>query len=141
MRKPARKTAKRKAKAAPRKRASASPAEKVTPTYLNKGASIRMSLHDVIKAAKMIEKHGHLKAFTSKLKRAGAQVSVPADTVNLVKDFVADKGMHKSSMGKHIVHGRRRAVAPVGDIATAGFTANADDGDPGKCHFGDAEHG
>ena len=139
MKKPAKTKAKRKAKGVKRKRASAKPVEKVTPTYLAKGASIRMSLHDVIKAAKMIEKHGHLKKFTSKLKREQAQVSVPADTVNLVKDFVADNGLHKNLMGKHIVHGRGRAAAAAPQIAGAAF--RADDGDPNKCHFGDAEGG
>jgi hypothetical protein len=151
MKKPAKKKAKHKAKAVNQKRASPKPAEKVTPTYLATGASIRMGLHDVIKAAKMIEKHGHLKKFMSKLKREQAQVSVPADTVNLVKDFVAENGMHKSAMGKHIVHGRRRAAgeptpppqrtipADATGIASASFTA--DNGDPGRCHFGNAERG
>jgi hypothetical protein len=139
MKKPAKKKAKRKAKAVKRNRTSAKPVEKVTPTYLANGASIRMSLYDVIKAVKMIEKHGHLTKFTSKLKREQAQVSVPADTVNLVKDFVADNGLHKSSMGQHIVHGRRRAAVAATEITRAAFSA--DDGDPNKCHFGNAERG
>ena len=122
--------------------------EKVTPTYLAEGASIRMGLHDVIKAVKMIAKHGHLAKFTSKIKREQAQVSIPADTVNLVKDFVAENGVHKNSIGKHIVNGRGRAAgepkprttrAGASKITTASFSA--DDGDPNKCHFGSAEHG
>jgi hypothetical protein len=142
MKKPARKGAKRKAKAAPRKRASAKPVEKVTPNRLAKGASIRMSLHDVIKVVKMIEKNDHLNKFTSKLRREQALVSVPADTVNLVKDFVAENGMHKSSMGKHIVFGRRQVAATTNvNVIAKATTFAADDGDPGQCHFGRAERG
>jgi hypothetical protein len=139
MKKPAKTRAKGRAKAAKRKQARPTPVETVTPTYLKKGASIRMSLHDVIKAVKMIEKHGHLATFRSKLNRAQAQVSVPADTVNLVKDFVAEKGMHKNALGKHIVHGRGRTAAKASGIAPVSFSV--DDGDPNKCHFGTAERG
>jgi len=139
MKKPAKRNAKRKAKAVKRKRTSAKPVEKVTPIYLAEGASIRMSLYDVIKAAKMIEKHDLLRKFTNKLKRKQAQVSVPADTVNLVKDFVADNGLHKSSMGKHIVHGRRGAAVAATEMAEVAFSV--DDGDPNKCHFGNVERG
>ncbi len=151
MKSPAKTKAKGKAKAANRKPVRPKPVEKVTPTYLAKGASIRMGLHDVIKAVKMIEKHGHLAKFTSKLRREQAQVSLPADTVNLVKNFVVENGMHKNSMGKHIVNGRRRAAgeptpppprtipADATEIASASFTA--DDGDPNKCQFGRAERG
>ncbi|WP_128957152.1 hypothetical protein [Bradyrhizobium zhanjiangense] len=131
--------AKRKAKTVKRKPASRKSVEKVTPIHLQPGVSIRMSLHDLIRAVQMIEKHGHLKKFTSKLKREQAQVRVPADTVNLVKNFVADNGLHTNAIGKHIVHGRGRAAAAANEIA--GAAINADDGDPNKCHFGRAERG
>jgi hypothetical protein len=143
--------AKGKAKAAKQKRVSSKAVEQVTPTYLAKGASVRMGLHDVIKAVKMIEKNGHLAKFTNRLRRAQAQVSVPADTVNLVKDFIVENEMHKTSMGEHIVKGRRRAAggptppqpsASPADAATSRSRSfAADDGDPNRCHFGPAERG
>jgi hypothetical protein len=129
--------AKAKAKAGNRKLAKPKPLEKVTPTYLAKGASIRIGLYDVIKAVKMIEKHDHLAKFTRKLRREEAQVTFPADTVNLVKDFVVENGMHKSSMGKHIVNSRGRAATNANESASPSFAA--DDGDPNKCQFGRAE--
>lgn len=140
--------AKTKAKAASRKSMKPKPIERVTPIYLENGFSIRMGLHDVVKAVKMIEKHGHLAKFTSKLKRQQVQVSLPADTVNLVKDFVAENGMHKNSLGKHIVGGRGRAAAappprttPADATEIAIASPTADDGDPNKCNFGRAERG
>jgi hypothetical protein len=148
MKRPAKTKAKGEAKAASRKSVKPKPIEKVTPIYLENGFSIRMGLHDVVKAVKMIEKNGHLAKFTSKLKRQHAQVSLPADTVNLVKDFVAENGMHKNSLGKHIVSGRGRAAAvpppktiPADASEVAVASPTADDGDPNKCNFGRAERG
>jgi hypothetical protein len=141
-----------KTKTAGRKRSKPKPVQKVTPVYLEPGLSIRMSLHDVIKAVKMIEKHGHLAKFTNKLMRRQAQVRLPADTVNLVKDFVADNGMHKTSMGKHIVGGRGTptgapragtisASPTVSASATIGASFGENGGDPNQCNFGKAERG
>lgn len=147
MKRPGKTKAKGKAKAADRKRVKPGPVEKVTPVHLAQGASIRMGLHDVIKAVKMIEKHGQLAKFMSKLKREQAEVRLPADTVNLVKDFVAENGMHKNSMGKHIVSGRGRAAGepPPGtraaDASRPESALAGDDGDPNKCQFGTVERG
>lgn len=122
---------KRTTKAAARKAVSVKPA--APPVLLRDGKSIRMNLHDVIKVVKMIEAKGHLRRFTSKLKSQEAEVTVPSDTVNLVKKFVIEKGMHTSAIGKHIAYGRRHT--PPAGIAIAQRTLAEDDGDPGKCHF------
>jgi hypothetical protein len=148
MKRPAKTKAKGKAKAANRKVAKAKPIEKVIPTLLAEGLSIRMGLHDVIKVVKMIEKAGHLAKFTSRVKREEAQVTVPADTVNLVKDFVVKNGMHGSTMGKHIVNGQGRAAGGpkprttrAGAIRTAGASLTANNKDPNSCEFGTVGHG
>ncbi|MDO8400622.1 MAG: hypothetical protein Q7T45_22655 [Bradyrhizobium sp.] len=145
MKKPAKTKAKGKAKAANRKGAKRKPIEQVTPTFLKEGLSIRMGLHDVIKVVKMIEKAGHLGKFTSRVKREEAQVTVPADTVNLVKDFVAKNGMHGSATGKHIVNGRGRPAGGPKPRTTmagaAGASLTASNKDPNTCEFGTVGHG
>lgn len=141
MKRPAKAKAKgkRKTKVGKPKQTRAKTAERVTPIRLGDGQSLRMKLHDVIKIAKMVEKHGRLNKFTRKLKDAESEVLVPAATVNLVKDFVADNGLHQSAMGKHIVFGAGRPAAATDSATTASFTA--DDGDPNQCQFGKAEPG
>jgi hypothetical protein len=138
----AKRKAKGKANAAKAKRVARQPAEKVAPVYLKQGASIRMGLHDVIKIVKMIDNRGGLAKFTGKLKRGSAEVVVPADTVNRVKDFVADNGMHNTSLGKHVVGGRgTRPKGATGGVTMAGMAPSANDSDPNGCNFGKAERG
>jgi signal transduction histidine kinase len=79
-------------------------AERISPTYLAAGKSFTMGLHDVVRAMKMIEKHGELDRFVRAAKRRKACVSVDADTVNFVKDFVVKHRMHAVPVGKHIVN-------------------------------------
>jgi signal transduction histidine kinase len=81
-------------------------AEKVMPTYLKKGASYKMGLHDVIKALKVIEKHKHLDKFVRASKKNATSVSVDAKTVNFVKDFMVKNNMHTDPVGKHIVNAK-----------------------------------
>jgi hypothetical protein len=102
----------------------------VTPTYLGRGESFKMGLHDVVRALKVIEKHGRTTKFARGAKAAGVIVDVPADTVNFVKDFMVANKMHSDPVGKHIVN----AQVAVAQSAVAG--AAPQDRFKG-CDFGD----
>jgi hypothetical protein len=94
-----------------------------------------MNLHDVIRVVQMIETKGYLGKFTRRLKREAAEVTVPAATVNLVKDFVVESGLHTSAMGKHIAYGRGHTEPAGGTMASRSIGG---DDDQGRCHFGRA---
>jgi hypothetical protein len=128
---------KRKTASAKTKARTAKPAEPVVPTYLEAGASIHLGLHDVIRALKMIEKHGHLNKLVSAARRRPALVRLPAETVNFVKDFVVANGMHKDPVGKHIVNGRGTPSA----AGAMGAATIAEAGDPNGCNFGSLGRG
>ena len=68
-----------------------------------------MGIHDVFRALKVIEKHKHMNKFVRASKQKDASVSIGADTVNFVKDFMVKHKMHADPVGKHIVNAR---VAP-----------------------------
>jgi hypothetical protein len=135
--------AKSKAKTSSRKR-NAGAVEKVIPNHLQQGATFVMGLHDVIKVVKMIEQHDLLTKFTREMKKEQAEVRIPAHTVNLVKDFVAENGLHKNAIGKHIVNARQKNPLEDVMIGTANVvatdTAAAEEGDPNRCNFGHVEH-
>ena len=136
------KSAAKKSKAKTVKKAK-SPAKKtakaeatVVPTYLQPGATFELGLHDVIRALKLIEKHGHLGKFVSQLKKERRSVTVPADTVNFVKDFFVKTKMHKDAVGRHIVNAPTVAPENAGlELAKAG-PVGASSGDRFKCNFG-----
>jgi signal transduction histidine kinase len=100
-------------------------AEKVVPTYLKKGTSYEMGLHDVVRALKVIEKHKHLDKFVRASKKKGTSVSVDADTVNFVKDFMVKNKMHNDPVGKHVVNAPQAAAKKMA----------VQSGDPFKCRF------
>ena len=98
----------------------------VTPTYLKPGTSFIMGVHDVVRALKVIEKYKHLDKFVRAAKKKEARVSVGAETVNFVKNFMVKYKMHNDPVGKHIVNAR----VATGALATAA-------GDPFRpCNFG-----
>jgi len=99
----------------------------IEPTYLAAGGSIRIGLHDVVRAIKMIEKGGQLAKFVSAAKRQQAEATLGAETVNFVKDFVVKYRLHGNAIGKHIVNGRG---------APSEGAAEGTSGDPNQCHFG-----
>src|SRR5882757_5426978 len=102
------KTTRARAKASGGKQRAPNPVENIIPTPLPPNASFVMGLHDVIKVIKMIERHDQLPSFTRKMKNGEAEVRISAHTVNLVKDFVAEKRLHKNAIGKHIVNARHK---------------------------------
>lgn len=132
--------AKRKTKASSPKR-KAKPIEPVTPQYVPKNASVVMALHDVIKVVKMIESHDKLTEFTRTIKNKWAEVRIPAQTVNLVKDFVVTKGLHTNAVGKQIVNARKKTLENTMFRTASATAAAADDGDPNQCVMGRVERG
>jgi hypothetical protein len=63
-----------------------------------------MTLHDVVRALKVIEENGDLKEFVRASKQIEASVLVDAETVNFVKDFMVENHLHAHPVGKHIVN-------------------------------------
>jgi len=100
-------------------------AEKVVPTYMKKGQSYKMGLHDVVRALKVIDKHKHMNKFVKAAKQQKASVSIDADTVNFVKDFMVKNKMHNDPVGKHIVNAPTAAAPPTPMRS----------GDPFGCNF------
>jgi hypothetical protein len=104
----------------------------VTPTYMKGKKLLKIGLHDVMRALKVIDDNGLTKKFARKAKEKGASMSVNADTVNFVKDFMVDNDLHGHPIGKHIVNaaGLKRA-ASVGMAA-----ARRPQRDRFDCNFG-----
>jgi len=80
--------------------------QNVEPTYLKRGTSYKMGLHDVIRAIKAIEERQNLDKFVRAAKKQGASVSVDAKTVNFVKDFMVKSEMHDHPVAAHIVNAK-----------------------------------
>jgi hypothetical protein len=110
------------------KRSKAKP--KVIPTRLKPGTPYRLGLHDVVRAIKVIEKHGRLAAFVRAAKRNRASARIDAKSVNFVKDFFVEHGMHDDPVGRHIVNAR---IEPGAETLVS---ARATAGDPFRqCNF------
>jgi hypothetical protein len=96
----------------------------VTPTYLSSDQTYTMDLHSVVKALKVIEKHGRMAKFVRAAKQEKAGATFDAKTVNFVKDFMVKYKMHNDPIGKHIVNAKqagRRALMAAG---TGQFNCN-----------------
>jgi hypothetical protein len=98
-------------------------AAKVKPTYMTGKKPMKIGLHDVIRALKVIDDHGHMAKFTRAAKKKKAMMLVEPATVNFVKDFIVKNDMHAHPLGKHIVNpravpmataARKRSAAPAG---------------------------
>lgn len=96
----------------------------VTPTYLPDGKSYTMGMHDVVRALKVIEKHGHMPKFVKAAKAQQAAGTFDAKTVNFVKDFIVKHEMHNDPIGKHIVNARQAGAAPMASARTGRFNCN-----------------
>jgi ribosomal protein L28 len=112
---------KAKAKKAVRRTAKAS-APSVTPTYLEEGQTYKMGLHNVVRALKTIEKHGHMAKFVKAAKAAGVGGTFDHKTVNFVKDFMVKHKMHADPVGKHIVNAKQVGMAMA--VARGRFNCN-----------------
>jgi len=103
-------------------RGSAASAPPVTPSYLDEGQNYTMGLPDVVRALKVIEKHGHMAKFVRSAKEQRAAGTFDAKTVNFVKDFFVKHKMHRDPVGKHIVNARQ--AGPDVLRAKGGFNCN-----------------
>lgn len=117
----------KKAKAAVSKSNPGAGAPSVMPTYLPEGQTYTMGLHDVVRALKVIEKHGHMAKFVKAAKDQQAAGTFDAKTVNFVKDFMVKQKMHTDPIGKHIVNAQQGEP-------TRGATRGG--GPPFNCNFG-----
>lgn len=104
---------------------------KVEPTYMKGKKPMKIGLHDVIRALKLIDDRGHMAKFTKAAKKQKAMLLVDPATVNFVKDFIVENDMHRNRVGKIIVNPR---VAPMAAGARA-LAATAAAKDPFECDF------
>jgi hypothetical protein len=111
----------------PKSRRSAASAMPVRPTYLQEGETYRMGLHDVVRALKVIEKHGQMAKFVRAAKEQEAAGTFDATTVNFVKDFLVRHKMHNDPIGKHIINAKQ---AETRALMAAGRTGRF------NCNFG-----
>jgi hypothetical protein len=118
--------AKKATSATSRARPARGEAPSVTPTYLQEGQTYTLGLHDVVRALKVIEKHGHMAKFIKEAKNQQATGTFDAKTVNFVKDFMVKQKMHTDPVGKHIVNAQQ-------DEPTRGVTRG---GGRFDCNFG-----
>jgi hypothetical protein len=105
---------------------------RVIPTYMTGKKPMKIGLHDVIRALKVIDDHGHMAKFTRAAKKEKAMMLVEPATVNFVKDFIVENDMHAHPVGKHIVNPRAVPTgAARGRVAAAAGPAK----DPFECDF------
>jgi hypothetical protein len=117
-----------KAKRSKSRRSTASAAP-VTPTYLSKGESYTMGLHDVVRVLKAIDKHGHMAKFVRAAKEQKAAGTFDAKAVNFVKDFMVKNKMHNDPIGKHIVNAAQAGPGTATARAQSGrFNCNFGNG-------------
>jgi hypothetical protein len=93
---------------------------KVEPTYMKGKRPLKIALHDIVRIVKMIDDHGQTDEFQKAAKSKKAFVSVDAETVNFVKDYIVKHNLHGHPMGQHIVNAR--------GLRTAGDRFNCDFG-------------
>jgi hypothetical protein len=106
---------------------------KVEPTYMTGTKPMKIGLHDVIRALKVIDDHGHMAKFTRAAKKQKAMMLVDPATVNFVKDFMVKHDMHRHPVGKIIVSPR---ATPTAKAARArALTAAAPAKDRFECDF------
>lgn len=108
---------------------------KVTPTHMTGKKPLKIGLHDVIRALKVIEDHGHMSKFATAAKKQKAVMLVPPGTVNFVKDFLVKHNMHDDPVGKHIVNAREAPRASLRMRAGAAAAGAAKQKDPHECDF------
>ena len=74
------------------------------PTYLKGNDSVRIPVHRVIDVLKMLDEHGHLENFREQAENNKLVMTLPAETINFAKDFVADNSLHEHAVGKQVIN-------------------------------------
>ncbi|MGD9659154.1 MAG: hypothetical protein AB7U61_16220 [Methylocystis sp.] len=75
-------------------------------------------LKDLIDVVQMMEKYGQLEKFTRYVKRNGLTISLPRETVNCVKEFVAnDEDLRADRVGKKIIVPKKKPRAAIAGVA------------------------
>jgi len=108
---------------------------KVTPTYMKGKKPLKIGLHDVIRALKVIDDHGHMSKFTTAAKKKEAVMLVDPKTVNFVKDFIVKNDMHEHPVGKHIVNARSAPAGAELGMRATGPVPRAAAKNPYECNF------
>ena len=67
------------------------------PHYMKGKRSIKLHLHSVFDVLHDIHEQGHAPQFKAAAEKAGIVLSAEPKTVNFVKDYLADNGLHETS--------------------------------------------
>jgi hypothetical protein len=79
---------------------------KSQPMYLKGTKPVHIPVHRVVDVLKMIDEHGHSKKFSEQAKEKDLVMGLHPDTVNFVKDFVADNDLHEHPVGKQVINSK-----------------------------------
>jgi hypothetical protein len=75
-----------------------------TPTYLTGSKSVDIPAHQVAEILALIVARGQAAKFKKEAKAAGLVVTVNPQTVNFVKDFLAQNQMHSLAAGRRAIN-------------------------------------
>jgi hypothetical protein len=75
-----------------------------TPTYLTGRKSVDIPAHQVAEILALIQARGQGAKFKKQAKAAGLVVTVNSQTVNFVKDFLAQNQMHSLAVGRRAIN-------------------------------------
>jgi hypothetical protein len=95
-------------------------AKKAEPVFMGEGKSIDIQFHDVITVLAMINEYGQLDKLAARAKRQKLKVSIPSETVNSVKRFVAaHPEMSQHPIGKTVIRPAAEKVSKAGALTAA----------------------
>lgn len=91
-----------------------------TPNYMKGRSNVKIPLHSVMDVIKMIHDLGHGNQFRQAAVNQGAFVTLHPQTVNFVKDYLANNNLHQqSAVASDVVSG-----CPGGDPNQCPFRQN-----------------
>src|SRR5262245_13783477 len=85
---------------------------KAQPVHLTGRKPVRISVAKVMKVLKMIDDNGHADRFQRASRKTLAYMTIHRDTVNFVKDFVANNNLHTHPLGARVVRRCRKGDDP-----------------------------
>jgi hypothetical protein len=75
-----------------------------TPTYLQDARSVDIPVHRVAEILATIHQQGHGDKFKRRAKAKNLSMTVNSETVNFVKDFMAENRMHAHRVGRQVIN-------------------------------------
>ncbi len=83
-------------------------------TRMKSGSGAKISFHDMLSVVSMIHDHNEIDNLVAASKQANATISVPAKTVNIVKDLIANHpAMSTQALGMNVTNPPKDANDPT----------------------------